>query len=312
MARRHRLIGVVIIAVEESLRAHRKFRLKRAFTLTELLVAVAIVALLSVVLFPVLASAKAAANKVACVSNFHQVTLATSLYLADYEDRFPPVSHDPASVHDASKDRTWVQLLLPYTNSFQVFQCPADHGARRRPDGVFDVDVTPGDTYSRYYEASLRSDIGFNYLYLSPMIKDRYGWTAQPRNTSQIAEHTATILFTDSVWARTSDGRPVGGGNYLVVPPCRYEQVGDRVVDTFQAPSGRIQFFTTSEGWQEEPTSAYVFGGAWPWHSGKMNVARVDGSVRSMTPDQMSAGCDQQPGWQGYINDRDAYLWDLR
>lgn len=286
--------------------------MRRAFTLLEVLTVTAIMAVLALVLFPVFTAARQAAKRSHCVSNFHQVTLATNLYLIDYDDRFMPAAHSPMALHDAKQDRTWVQTLLPYTRSFAPFQCPADHGVRPRPEGVFDQDLSPTDTYERFYEASMRSDIGFNYLYLSPVVKDGDEWQAEPKFISQVETHTQTILFSDSVWARNERGLPYGGGNYLIVPPCRFEQVGTSRLDTFQTSRGRAQFFTVTEGWQEEPSSAYVFGGAWPWHAGRMNVARVDGSVTTLTPTQLSAGCDVRDSWQGLIEDSGAYVWDLK
>lgn len=286
--------------------------MKRAFTVIELLAVTAILAVLAMLLFPVLTSARAAAKSAACISNLHQVALSTTLYLADYEDRFMTVSHNPDAINDPKRDRTWVQLLLPYMRSFAAFQCPADYGNRENADGVFDHDLAPGDTYARFYAASMRSDVGFNYLYLSPVLKVRGQWDAEPRFLSQIENLTATILYADSVWSRDAAGRPYGGGNYLIVPPCRFERMGNEVVDTFGSARGLTQYFTTTEGWKDEPTSPFVYGGAWPWHSGRVNVARVDGSVRSHTPAQLTAGCDAVSDWRGLIEDAQAYLWDLR
>ena len=61
---------------------------QRAFTLIELLLVIAIIAILAAILFPVFAQAKAAAKKASDLSNIKQLTTASIMYLADYDDFF--------------------------------------------------------------------------------------------------------------------------------------------------------------------------------------------------------------------------------
>src|SRR5579885_1086174 len=65
--------------------------LRSAFTLIEMLVVMAIIMLLTAILFPVLTSAKRAANSAVCLSNMRQVGFAASLYLGDHDDQYFPV-----------------------------------------------------------------------------------------------------------------------------------------------------------------------------------------------------------------------------
>jgi len=228
-----------------------------------------------------------------------------------------PINYQPATTPNSRNDRTWVQMLLPYLRNFDVFRCPADFGSRPLSDATFDQDLVPGDTDSQYYTASLHTDYGYNYQNLAPILIGPNGGMAEPRQTTQVAEPSNTIAFLDSVWNRNDAGQPYGGGNWLVVPPCRYYEAppGQPPVDSFTGSLGvRTQVYTTSFGWSSpnEVAASNVYGGAWPWHNGRINVVDVDGSLRSVQTPQLAAGCDVLGHWNGLIHDADVYPWDLR
>lgn len=275
---------------------------------------IAILAILSAILFPVFSRVRMAARKAVCISNFHQAQLATSLYLDDYEDRFMPVNHQPGGPLNSRVDRTWVQMVLPYARSFSVFRCPEDKIGDRVSDSTFDEDLVPGDSFSQYYTASQHVNTGYNYQYLAPIVWNGSAWTSTPRISTQFADPSRTLLFVDSVGSRDVHGNPTGGGSWLVSPPCRYIASGRNRVDSFDLGSNsNPRSLNGFVGWDlRSPNSPYRFGGAWQWHTSVGTVVKLDGSVRPMSPSALSAGCDVRTSWLGNIVDTNLYQWDFQ
>src|SRR6266404_4386392 len=60
-----------------------------AFTLIEILVVMAIIAILAGLLLPALSSAKAKSKQIGCVNNLKQVALGFQMYAADNDGRLP-------------------------------------------------------------------------------------------------------------------------------------------------------------------------------------------------------------------------------
>lgn len=287
----------------------------RGFTLTELLVVLAVITILAAILFPVFRAGRNSANQAVCISNFHQASVSSMLYSTDYDEGFVPSGYHPSEENTSDRDRTWVQILMPYLQSFPIFRCPSDYSDRPDDKATFDQDLIPGDAFSRYFQASQRSNIGYNYLYLSPIVRTiNRPYRAISRFNSQIANPSETIVFVDSVWDVSDDGTPHGGGSYLVMPPCRYATHGGTRVDTFLL--GGIQdgfIFRAQDYWKVEFRSAAMsYGGTWPWHSGRMTVTFADGRTKPQRVPDLLRGCDASDNWAtGNIFDENIYQWDL-
>jgi prepilin-type N-terminal cleavage/methylation domain-containing protein len=97
---------------------------KKAFTLIELLVVIAIIAILAAMLLPALAAAKRKAQRINCVSNIKEVSLAFKMWAGDNQDRYPMAVQ---TTLQASGNLG--PLFLTMTNELstpKVLYCPAD------------------------------------------------------------------------------------------------------------------------------------------------------------------------------------------
>jgi prepilin-type N-terminal cleavage/methylation domain-containing protein/prepilin-type processing-associated H-X9-DG protein len=114
-----------------------------AFTLIELLIVIAIIAILASLLLPAFSRAKARVQGTDCQNNLRQITLAWTLYVDDDTDRLPLnlfVANGPSGdwwtppgswvVGNARRDTTTTNIergtLFAYLHAVRVYRCPAD------------------------------------------------------------------------------------------------------------------------------------------------------------------------------------------
>jgi len=98
--------------------------MKRAYTLIEILVVIAILAVLIALVFPVLASARAKARTSQCSAQMRQIGQAMQLYSADYDCSLPTITIGVFVDHHASSPVTWRTLLQTYITGSSFPACP--------------------------------------------------------------------------------------------------------------------------------------------------------------------------------------------
>jgi prepilin-type processing-associated H-X9-DG protein len=92
--------------------------------LVELLIVVAVLAVMISILIPSLQKARLLAQRTACSANLRGVGLAAGMYQADFDGYVPMCWGNIAEEH-TNPWRSWRVLLLPYSSSIQAFNCSA-------------------------------------------------------------------------------------------------------------------------------------------------------------------------------------------
>jgi len=110
-----------------------------AFTLIDLLVVIAIIAILASMLLPALARAKESANRIKCVNNLKQLDMGLKLYSDDNDGFYPP----------RTNQYRWTALLLEYYRNTNLLVCPTD--AQRGTPPTMTGSPAPADNAPRSY-----------------------------------------------------------------------------------------------------------------------------------------------------------------
>jgi prepilin-type processing-associated H-X9-DG protein len=91
----------------------------------ELLVVIAVLAVLAAILLPVLTQARERARQATCLSNLRQIGQAQLLYMQDYEEQFPHwFVAAPPRPEPFGKYAFWTEYFQPYLRSQAVLHDP--------------------------------------------------------------------------------------------------------------------------------------------------------------------------------------------
>jgi prepilin-type N-terminal cleavage/methylation domain-containing protein len=208
-------------------------RSSRGFTLVELLVVIAVLALLAAILLPVFAQARERARRTACIAHHKQLASAVLLYIQDYDETFPPALYE---VIRQDQYPAWPVLTEAYSKgNRELTLCPSlgvggsswayDAGSPGNgPSYVAPPPAAP--RWARF------AQVGFNWVYLSPIQFDAVSAahhqapdnTPLPTRLPEVNTPTATVMLTDSGFMADSLvpwGAHHGPVGYIVVDPPR-------------------------------------------------------------------------------------------
>ena len=283
-----------------------RFR-KDAFTLIELLVVIAIIGLLIAILLPSLNSARSASKANVCLSNLRQIGMQNSVYLSKYREVFPPVrlkqTPDRRSVmqdyyHKIGREfrrkaPRWQWFLAEEMGPVIDTDKYADEDSFNA-SMVIDNEYWEDPAMSGFTNDVRNGAYGFNGTYLgNTRLCDRNedgtdeSWVRWTVNVSRIRDPGQTVLVADS----RGGSAPHGNHSYWCCDRRRSERGWSEEQAFGPNPSKPLEELGHS------PVEAR--------HSGKGNVAFVDGHAESMTLIQLGYQMDPDTAETLNIDDAD-------
>jgi prepilin-type processing-associated H-X9-DG protein len=187
-----------------------KHRDVHAFTLSEIVVVLATISLLTALLMPALGRARSEAREIVCRSNLHQLVLANSAYATENGGFYVAAAGDlwaSAGLHRwhgvrSSLDEPFDPRAGPlagYLGDGQVKECPLR------------IAFTKGQQWSRNFEQG-GGGYGYNLMYLGSRLWEasndagsaqRYAYTHTTAVT-EVKNPGQTLMFADAAMAKNS------------------------------------------------------------------------------------------------------------
>lgn len=179
---------------------------RRGFTIVELLVAIALIAILIALVMPAVSAAKHQARALVCTSQLRQIGLAWSAYLADSEGAFPvwslnlhwfyggrqPSMADQNFEYPTRPLNPYVGLRLKQSAGSRVFGCTEDRA-------ILAADGGPGPTRGHdthtYYGNSYMMNAALLYRFA-----DRTGRLAAVHLDEVVPPPARVVLAGDCQW----------------------------------------------------------------------------------------------------------------
>jgi prepilin-type N-terminal cleavage/methylation domain-containing protein/prepilin-type processing-associated H-X9-DG protein len=197
---------------------HRTSHIRHGFTLVELLVVVAIVALLLAILLPSVGAAKQVARRAVCGSNIRQLHLANTGYASEWRGHYVPAAED---IHDGfGGTRRWHGVRTsagvstdPDENTFDPARGPLVSylGEAGKVKACPSFDDFTEDGALNAFEAGC-GGYGYNQQYIGGR-NDLYGTSDRAaRSTAtvdDVNDPVQTVMFADAAFTGAPPARPI-------------------------------------------------------------------------------------------------------
>lgn len=156
---------------------------QRAFTLIEVLVVVAVIAVLVALAIPLIGISKGRADSANCLTRLRVLGLGLNLYVAEHEMKLPPLA---AGRNSRSEEVPVIDNTLnTYIDSPDAFRCPSD------------TQIYQQSGTSYYWNSVLSGQplaalnfLGIPEISKIPVLMDKEGW-------HKYSDHKVNYLFAD-------------------------------------------------------------------------------------------------------------------
>jgi prepilin-type N-terminal cleavage/methylation domain-containing protein len=228
----------------------RRFGVRKnhGFTLIELLVVIAIIAILAAMLLPALAKAKERAKRAQCMSNEHQLSLATIMYANENQDRLPDC-HNSAGQNLG----VWVWDMSAYviTNLNQnigrqdMFYCPNEYylynSATPNAWQAFTTSATAPQPY-----------IVTGYIWLFPNSRADAALPSFSTVTKTTTPRSGfSVSTTEVITDATIFLNGLGGRNYVNIAAAGGSKVSSAHMERNTPAGGNIMFLDSHVEWRK-------------------------------------------------------------
>jgi prepilin-type N-terminal cleavage/methylation domain-containing protein/prepilin-type processing-associated H-X9-DG protein len=244
------------------------------FTLVELLVVIAVIAILAAILYPVLAVAREKARQTGCASNLKQIGTAVQMYNQDYDGTYPT---NPVPLNISNPEMNgftpYYVKLFPYCRNYQLFVCPSRGNGRfgkpKLADELTQIEPKTINTYG--YTMTGPNSFDFN------TVSYAYNYFLNGALEVEIANASRLPMMWDSdtLWGAPSSFFPPIAGDAM-------QQTASNVTST------QVGFDPGHTGSCEVP--GYDSGVILMRHNGGLNMSFADGHVKYVAWDDI-----QQP-----------------
>lgn len=236
------------------------------FTLIEILVVIAIIAILAAILFPAFARARENARRTSCMSNMKQLGLGMLQYAQDYDEHYyggnrvtnaGPLTYLFVGVG-------WAGAVYPYVVSTQVYKCPND----TNPGSGTNVPVS----YAMNKYAADTALAAHQYPAMGILFSEMSGSSINVRNPLETGSPTYSAMDDGHIlWWAKSDG---------AIQCCK---LGAKIYPTRGAgvkgwtASSTVEYYKDDDNLGPQPTQPRHFSGA--------NYAYMDGHAKWVRPE---------------------------
>lgn len=101
---------------------------RRAFTLVELLVVLAVIGILTALLLPAVVGTKEGGRSTVCLNNLHQIGIALQIYVQENQNHLPVMQNIGTNGPPPTNGPPVNVVLLPYVGgNSNIFRCPSDN-----------------------------------------------------------------------------------------------------------------------------------------------------------------------------------------